>query len=80
MAVFVSVLEGEDAASATPILATRDVRIVAAVARTIATCMGVADTPSRVLRLADRGAEKETRRQGAGGSDSSANPSPQRGA
>jgi hypothetical protein len=76
MAVFVSVLEGEDASSATPILATRDARVVAAVARTISECLGVSSTPPRVLRLA----EKETRRQGAaGGSDSSANPSPQRG-
>jgi hypothetical protein len=54
MAVFISVLEGDDPGAAKPILATRDPRVVAAVARAIAQCLGVKETPPRVLALADK--------------------------
>ena len=58
MAVFISVLEGETPATATPILATRDPRVVAAVARAITQCMGIEETPPRVLSLAGKDHER----------------------
>ena len=54
MTVFVSVLEGDDPGAAKSILATGDPRVVAAVARAIAQCLGVKETPPRVLALADK--------------------------
>jgi len=51
LAVFISVLEGESPSSATPILATRDPRVVAAVARELAHILGTDQVPARVLSL-----------------------------
>ena len=54
MTVFVSVLEGDDPGAAKPILATGDPRVVAAVARAIAQCLGVKETPPRLLAIAEK--------------------------
>ena len=57
MAVYVTVSEGDSPATATPILATHDPQIVAAIARELTRRLGMADVLGRVLTLA-RGAEK----------------------
>ena len=59
MAVYVTVSEGDSASSATPLLATRDPRIVTAIARELVRCLGIRDAPSRVLALAGPANEDE---------------------
>ncbi len=49
---FISVLEGDSPATATPVVATGDPQIVAEVARVIAERLGVEQMPAQVLKLA----------------------------
>jgi hypothetical protein len=58
VSIFVSVLEGDNAASATPVLATSDERIVRAVAHAIADCLGFDAVPPRTLVMRRTGAAK----------------------
>ena len=69
MALFLSILEGETAECATPVLATRDERIIQAVIRELSQRLGIDGTSEALLRLVQNPENTAERTESERGND-----------